>query len=53
MTREIENRDQKMNALSQALDPMTVNEPAETAFLFGPSDAGKTCLARFALARHR
>ena len=51
--REVEHRDQEMNALSRALNPVTVNEPAETAFLFGPSGAGKTCLARYALARLR
>ena len=51
--REVGHRDQEMNALSRALDPVTRNEPAETAFLFGPSGAGKTCLARFALAQLR
>ncbi|RJT07521.1 Cdc6/Cdc18 family protein [Halococcus sp. IIIV-5B] len=51
--REVEHRDHEMNALSRALAPVTANEPAETAFLFGPSGAGKTCLARYALARLR
>ena len=40
-----------MNALSGALDPVTRGEPAETAVLFGPTGAGKTCLARFGLSR--
>lgn len=51
--REVEHRDQEMNALTRALDPVTRNEPAETTFLFGPSGAGKTCLARFALDKLR
>ncbi len=42
-----------MNALTRALDPVTRGQSAETAFLFGPSGAGKTCLARFALDRLR
>lgn len=51
--REVGHRDQEMNALSRALSPVTRDEPAETAFLFGPSGAGKTCLARFALQQLR
>lgn len=51
--KEVGHRDREMNALSRALHPVTRNEPAETAFLFGPSGAGKTCLARFALDRLR
>ena len=48
---EVAHRNPEMNALSGALDPVTRGEPAETAMLFGPSGAGKTCLARFALSR--
>ncbi|WP_049996188.1 Cdc6/Cdc18 family protein [Halococcus sediminicola] len=51
--KEIGHRDQEMNALSRALDPATRGQSAETTFLFGPSGAGKTCLARFALDRLR
>lgn len=51
--KEVEHRDQEMNTLAGALDPVTRNEPAETVFLFGPSGTGKTCLARFALDRLR
>ena len=51
--KEVEHRDQEMNTLAGALDPVTRNEPAETVFLFGPSGSGKTCLARFALGRLR
>lgn len=50
---EVGHRDQEMNALTRALDPVTRRQPAETTFLFGPSGAGKTCLARFALDRLR
>ena len=50
---EVGHRDAEMNALSRALDPMTRGQSAETALLFGPSGAGKTCLARFALDRLR
>ena len=51
--KEVGHRDQEMNALSRALDPVTRGQSAETTFLFGPSGAGKTCLARFALDRLR
>ena len=51
--KEVRHRDQEMNALTRALDLITRNEPAETTFLFGPSGAGKTCLARFALDKLR
>ena len=51
--KEVGHRNQEMNELSRALDPVTRNEPAETVFLYGPSGAGKTCLARFALDRLR
>ncbi|WP_049903641.1 Cdc6/Cdc18 family protein [Halococcus agarilyticus] len=50
---EVGHRDSEMNALTRALDPVTRDEPAETALLFGPSGAGKTCLARFAVDRLR
>lgn len=51
--KELVHRDPEANALSNALDPITQDEPAETAFLFGPSGTGKTCLARFMLDRLR
>jgi len=50
---EVEHRDSEMNALSNALDPITDGDPAETALLFGPSGVGKTCIARFTLERLR
>ena len=50
---EVVHRDPEANQLSNALDPITRDEPAETAFLFGPSGTGKTCLARFIVERLR
>lgn len=49
--REVRHRNQEMNALTRALDPILRSETGETALLFGPSGAGKTCLAQFAVDR--
>lgn len=46
---EIVRRNRELDALSAALDPVENGEPAETAFLFGPSGTGKTALARYML----
>lgn len=51
--KEIVHRDPEATQLSNALDPITRDEPAETAFLFGPSGTGKTCLAKCMLERLR
>jgi orc1/cdc6 family replication initiation protein len=50
---EVVHRDPEANQLSNALEPITRDEPAETAFLFGPSGTGKTCLAKFIVERLR
>ena len=50
---EVVHRDSEANQLSNALEPITRDEPAETAFLFGPSGTGKTCLAQFTVERLR
>lgn len=50
---EIEHRNSETNELARALDPIESGESAETAFLFGPSGAGKTCIARFTVDRLR
>lgn len=50
---EVEHRDPEINELARALDPIKRGEPAETAFLFGPPGAGKTCIARFTVDRLR
>ncbi len=51
--KEIVHRDPEATQLSNALEPITRDEPAETAFLFGPSGTGKTCLAKCMLERLR
>ena len=51
--KEVVHRDPEANHLSNALNPITRDEPAETAFLFGPSGSGKTCLAKFIVERLR
>lgn len=51
--KEVAHRDGEMDALTHALGPVTRDEPAEPAVLFGPSGAGKTCLAQFAVDRLR
>lgn len=50
---EVVHRDPEVNALSNTLKPIMRGEPAETAFLLGPSGAGKTCIAQFAVERLR
>lgn len=45
--RDLEHRDEELDLLSTALEPVAWDEKAETVFLFGPSGAGKTCLTRF------
>lgn len=47
--RDVVHRNAEVYALSGALDPITRGEPGETAFLSGPSGAGKTCIARYAV----
>jgi Cdc6-like AAA superfamily ATPase len=48
--REVEHRDGEVDALTNALDPITWGE---TASLFGPSGTGKTCIARYTVERLR
>jgi orc1/cdc6 family replication initiation protein len=51
--RDVVHRDPEVRHLSKALRPITDGEPGETALLGGPSGAGKTCIARFAVSRLR
>ncbi len=50
---EVEHRDREVNHLSGAFRPLLDGDPAETALLFGPSGAGKTCIAKFTVDRLR
>ncbi|WP_224270863.1 Cdc6/Cdc18 family protein [Haloprofundus salinisoli] len=49
--KELEHREQEVDVLSNALDPIMAGHPAETTLIFGPSGAGKTCIARFTVGR--
>lgn len=43
--REVEHRDGEVDALTNALDPYHARR-GETAFLFGPSGTGKSCITQ-------
>lgn len=45
--REVEHRNQEVNTLSNALRPIMDGQSGETSLLFGPSGAGKTCIAKY------
>jgi orc1/cdc6 family replication initiation protein len=49
--RDVVHRDGKMDALSDSLSPVLDGNTADTVFLYGPSGAGKTCLARYSVER--
>lgn len=51
--REVEHRDAEVNHLSSVLEPITNEEPADTAIVTGPSGAGKTCISQFVTERLR
>ncbi|MFC6616114.1 Cdc6/Cdc18 family protein [Halopenitus salinus] len=51
--REVEHRDAEVNHLSSVLEPITNDEPADTAIVTGPSGAGKTCISKFVTERLR
>lgn len=50
---DVVHRDGEINHLTSTLRPITDNETAEPAFLFGPSGTGKTCIAQYALEHLR
>ncbi|MDG5760926.1 orc1/cdc6 family replication initiation protein [Natronococcus sp. A-GB1] len=50
---EVKHRDAELNTLSAALNPITHGDNPDTAFLFGPSGVGKTCLAKFLVEQLR
>jgi orc1/cdc6 family replication initiation protein len=49
--REIVHRDAEINDIARALKPITDGDPGEETFLFGPSGAGKTCIANHSVTR--
>jgi Cdc6-like AAA superfamily ATPase len=51
--REVEHRDAEVNHLSSVFEPITNDEPADTAIVTGPSGAGKTCISKFVTERLR
>jgi len=48
---DVVHRDGEINYLSSVLEPLTDDEPADTAFLSGPPGAGKTCIAQYTLEK--
>ncbi|MBX0298286.1 Cdc6/Cdc18 family protein [Haloarcula nitratireducens] len=50
---EVQHRDAEVNHLSCVLEPVTNDEPADTAVVTGPSGVGKTCLSQFVTERLR
>lgn len=51
--REVKHRDAEINTLSSVLRPLTNGNPADPAFLYGPSGVGKTCIAQVTVERLR
>jgi orc1/cdc6 family replication initiation protein len=50
LPQEVVHRHEEMNRLSAALDPVVDGGRPEDALVVGPSGAGKTCLARYAVS---
>lgn len=50
LPQEVVHRHDEMNRISAALEPVVRGERPENVVLAGPSGAGKTCIARYALA---
>jgi len=51
--KEVKHREGEVTHLSSALHPIMDGEPADPAFLYGPSGVGKTCIAQFTVERLR
>jgi len=49
--REIVHRDRETREISKVFKPVLEEEPTESAFLFGPTGVGKTCVAQFVTDR--
>jgi orc1/cdc6 family replication initiation protein len=50
---DVVHRDHETRQLSRALKPLMDGGVPETSFLYGPSGAGKTCIAKFTVNRLR
>lgn len=50
---DVVHRSAHISHLSDILRPITRGEPADTAFLYGPSGTGKTCIAQFTVDQLR
>lgn len=51
LPKEVTHRHTQMNRISAALEPVVEGDTPQDAFLYGPSGAGKTCIARYSLQR--
>jgi Cdc6-like AAA superfamily ATPase len=50
---EVEHRDAEVSHLSDTLRPIMDDGRPESSFLYGPSGAGKTCIAKYTLTQLR
>lgn len=50
---EVCHRDQEVNGLTSALEPIMEGDPGDAAVIFGPSGTGKTCIARYTVEKLR
>ena len=53
LPREIVHRHEEMNRISSALEPIVHDERPENTFMFGPTGAGKTCIAQYSIEKLR
>lgn len=51
LPKEVRHRDREVDQLTGALEPVVRGEDPENSFLFGPTGAGKTCIARYTLQK--
>jgi orc1/cdc6 family replication initiation protein len=49
--RELQHRDSEHTALTESLEPLTHNEPADPVIITGPTGTGKTTLTKYTLDR--
>jgi len=50
---EVKHRDAEVSHLSDTLRPVTSGDHPDPSFLYGPSGAGKTCIARYTVQQLR